>query len=280
MGRICTRREKTMHRCRHTMPSRQHPHWRNKHPLHSSHQRHRRQGRATRSAKSPRCRAAPSRYTMATAVGTEMAPRRVSTLNRSQQVYRLTQHSTAMAIAAAQVPIMAPMYTRHSSVKTSTLTTDLTVKCTATPSTSAFDSPHLILLHAVPCSKSTLKKCKSFQQSIVSVLTNICYRTQISYRVDADKGFNFSNADDAFVCQKKNHFQVTVHSQTLQTPVYVKSLDGALHKIEHFYLHFYGVKVESPTQTIKVEQSQSDRSKKSFHPVRYSNSLIPIGSIV
>jgi hypothetical protein len=28
------------------------------------------------------------------------------------------------------------------------------------------------------------------------------------YRVDADKGFNFSNADDAFVCQKKNHFQV------------------------------------------------------------------------
>ena len=29
------------------------------------------------------------------------------------------------------------------------------------------------------------------------------------YRVDADKGFNFSNADDAFVCQKKNHFQVS-----------------------------------------------------------------------
>lgn len=28
------------------------------------------------------------------------------------------------------------------------------------------------------------------------------------YRVDADKGFNFSNSDDAFVCQKKNHFQV------------------------------------------------------------------------
>lgn len=26
--------------------------------------------------------------------------------------------------------------------------------------------------------------------------------------MDADKGFNFSNADDAFVCQKKNHFQV------------------------------------------------------------------------
>lgn len=30
------------------------------------------------------------------------------------------------------------------------------------------------------------------------------------YRVDADKGFNFSNSDDAFVCQKKNHFQVKI----------------------------------------------------------------------
>ncbi len=30
------------------------------------------------------------------------------------------------------------------------------------------------------------------------------------FKVDADKGFNFSNADDAFVCQKKNHFQVNV----------------------------------------------------------------------
>lgn len=85
--------------------------------------------------------------------------------------------------------------------------------------------------------------------------------------MDADKGFNFSNADEAFVCQKKNHFQVTVHIQILANPIYVKTPDG-LHKIDNFYLHFYGVKVESPTQTIKVEQSQSDRSKKAFHPVR------------
>lgn len=90
---------------------------------------------------------------------------------------------------------------------------------------------------------------------------------QLSYRVDADKGFNFSNADEAFVCQKKNHFQVTIHIQTLSTPVYVKTPEG-LQKIDHFFLHFYGVKVESPTQSIKVEQSQSDRSKKAFHPVR------------
>lgn len=46
--------------------------------------------------------------------------------------------------------------------------------------------------------------------------------------------------------------------------------------IEHNYMmlrdavkmFFLFLKVESPTQTIKIEQSQSDRSKKPFHPVR------------
>ena len=28
------------------------------------------------------------------------------------------------------------------------------------------------------------------------------------FRVDADKGFNYSFVDEAFVCQKKNHLQV------------------------------------------------------------------------
>ncbi|GFR22083.1 myelin regulatory factor [Trichonephila clavata] len=93
-----------------------------------------------------------------------------------------------------------------------------------------------------------------------------------NYRVDADKGFNFSNADDAFVCQKKNHFQVTVHVQPIGEPRYVKTSEG-VKKIDHFFLQFNGAKVESPNQTIKVEQSQSDRSKRPFHPVRLD--LVP-----
>ncbi|XP_018568182.1 myelin regulatory factor isoform X2 [Anoplophora glabripennis] len=86
------------------------------------------------------------------------------------------------------------------------------------------------------------------------------------YRVDADKGFNFSNADDAFVCQKKNHFQITCHVQLLGEAQFVKTPEG-FQKISSFHLHFYGVKHDCPTQTIRVEQSQSDRSKKPFHPV-------------
>uniref|UniRef100_A0A7N8Y078 Myelin regulatory factor n=1 Tax=Mastacembelus armatus TaxID=205130 RepID=A0A7N8Y078_9TELE len=87
-----------------------------------------------------------------------------------------------------------------------------------------------------------------------------------TYRVDADKGFNFSLADDAFVCQKKNHFQVTVYIGMLGDPKYIKTSEG-LQPIECFYLKLNGVKVEAMNQSISVEQSQSDRSKRPFKPV-------------
>lgn len=108
------------------------------------------------------------------------------------------------------------------------------------------------------------------------------------YRVDADKGFNFSASDEAFVCQKKNHFQVTCHTQlstatgqvmgvtsptaaaaVTPTPfnvIFVRTQNG-LEKVRNFCLHFYGVKFEAPRHKIRVEQSQSDRSKKVFNPV-------------
>ncbi|CAG5115727.1 unnamed protein product, partial [Candidula unifasciata] len=87
------------------------------------------------------------------------------------------------------------------------------------------------------------------------------------YRVDADKGFNFSVPDEAFVCQKKNHFQVTVHMRLHGNAKYIRTTEG-VKKMENYYLHFYGIKMESQNQHIKIEQSQSDRSKKSFHPVK------------
>ncbi|CAG9135137.1 unnamed protein product [Plutella xylostella] len=87
-----------------------------------------------------------------------------------------------------------------------------------------------------------------------------------SYVVGADKGFNFSQIDEAFVCQKKNHFQVTCQLQMAGDAHYVKTAEG-FKKISSFFLHFYGVKAEDPSQEVRVEQSQSDRTKKPFHPV-------------
>nr|XP_006815766.1 PREDICTED: myelin regulatory factor-like [Saccoglossus kowalevskii] len=88
-----------------------------------------------------------------------------------------------------------------------------------------------------------------------------------TYKTEADKGFNFSVPDDSFVCQKKNHFQVTSHIGLIGNPKYIR-VDGELKPIDSFYLHLFGVKVESTESVIKVEQSQSDRSKKPFYPVK------------
>lgn len=89
----------------------------------------------------------------------------------------------------------------------------------------------------------------------------------IGYQVVTDKGFNFSPADEAFICQKKNHFQITIHIQLWGSPKFVKTQMG-LKPIEMFYLKAFGVKVEATNQIIAIEQSQADRSKKIFNPVK------------
>nr|XP_026242433.1 myelin regulatory factor-like protein [Urocitellus parryii] len=89
----------------------------------------------------------------------------------------------------------------------------------------------------------------------------------VGYQVVTDKGFNFSPADEAFVCQKKNHFQITIHIQVWGSPKFVKTQMG-LKPIEMFYLKAFGIKVEATNQIIAIEQSQADRSKKVFNPVK------------
>lgn len=89
-----------------------------------------------------------------------------------------------------------------------------------------------------------------------------------SFRVEADKGFNFAVADDAFVCQKKNHFQVTVHIGVTAQPSYVQLENGVKAAVNSFHLYLRGIKVEAINSNIRVEQSQADRSKKEFQPVR------------
>ncbi|XP_054255794.1 myelin regulatory factor-like protein [Indicator indicator] len=89
----------------------------------------------------------------------------------------------------------------------------------------------------------------------------------VGYHIVTDKGFNFSAADDAFVCQKKNHFQITVHIRITGHPKYIKTQLGGK-PIDKFCLKAFGIKVEAPNQTIAIEQSQSDRSKKTFSPVK------------
>ncbi|XP_041636371.1 myelin regulatory factor-like protein [Cheilinus undulatus] len=96
-----------------------------------------------------------------------------------------------------------------------------------------------------------------------------------AYHVDTDKGFIYSAADEAFVCQKKNHFQVTVHIGVAAEPQYVRTPSGP-QQVDHFQIKVFGIKLESPSHQVMIEQSQPDRSKKPFHPVRVS---LPGGKI-
>ncbi|XP_032894275.1 myelin regulatory factor-like protein [Amblyraja radiata] len=121
---------------------------------------------------------------------------------------------------------------------------------------------------SMDCGCSRLK-WNPFQPNHWAALCNNSYNElpALGYQVDADKGFNFSTVDDSYVCQKKNHFQVTVHVGLIGHPKYVKTPTG--HKpIETFFLQVFGVKAEATNQVISVEQSQSDRSKNLFNPIR------------
>ncbi|XP_075409344.1 myelin regulatory factor-like protein [Tenrec ecaudatus] len=112
-------------------------------------------------------------------------------------------------------------------------------------------------------------KWKPYQSVPWHSLVNSHYEPlpAVGYRVVTDKGFNFSPADEAFVCQKKNHFQISIHIQIWGSPKFVKTQMG-LTPIEMFYLKAFGIKVEATNQIIAIEQSQADRSKKIFNPVK------------
>ena len=71
-------------------------------------------------------------------------------------------------------------------------------------------------------------------------------------KVIADKGFNFSQVDDAFIAQKKNHFQLSCHISKEGEHELVGTETGGYNKIQYLQLNFYGVKKEAPEQKIQV----------------------------
>jgi hypothetical protein len=44
--------------------------------------------------------------------------------------------------------------------------------------------------------------------------------------VDVEKGFTYSAIDRAYVCQKKNHFQLSVNLSPLDSPTFVQPAAG------------------------------------------------------
>ena len=69
--------------------------------------------------------------------------------------------------------------------------------------------------------------------------------------------------DDAFIAQKKNHFQLScqVNIEGEHTLI---TTDLGCQKIEYFQLNFYGIKKEAPEQRIKVRFYNFDMHSNIF----------------
>ena len=67
------------------------------------------------------------------------------------------------------------------------------------------------------------------------------------FSVEADKGFNYLSYDDSFVCQKKNHFQITVRAGLSPGSVEPRFIYDAntcsAVPIDGFFVHFHGIRV-------------------------------------
>ena len=67
--------------------------------------------------------------------------------------------------------------------------------------------------------------------------------------VDANKGFSYLSHDNSFVCQKKNHFQVTVHvgvnPQSAEPRFVYNGQTDIAETIDGFYIHLHGIKVSA-----------------------------------
>ena len=92
------------------------------------------------------------------------------------------------------------------------------------------------------------------------------------YHVDTDKGFNYSSADEAFVCQKKNHFQVTVHVRMEGDPKFVKTPKGPA-PIDSFHVNVFGMKV----RTVKSKPKSKVASSKHLDVNSFFYSLSKVG---
>ena len=109
-----------------------------------------------------------------------------------------------------------------------------------------------------------------FQQQWHGVLDE--YSRPVSnfqFKVRSDKGFTYSAVDTAFVCQRKNHFQMTVTMDMLDRPRFAQLSPGRmLQPIREVFLCVHGVKSENGSAAIPIEQAQVDRSKCVLQPVR------------
>jgi len=87
------------------------------------------------------------------------------------------------------------------------------------------------------------------------------------FTLDVEKGFVYSPVDKAFICQKKNHFQMSVKFAPIQN-AFVKLPNGKLVTADNLFLCVHGLKCENRGSVVTIEQSRRpDRTRHPLSPI-------------
>ncbi|CAB4012881.1 myelin regulatory factor-like isoform X3 [Paramuricea clavata] len=96
--------------------------------------------------------------------------------------------------------------------------------------------------------------------------------TNPSIVVACDKGLTFSPAESVFICQKKNHFQISLNLEITSDSQTLVQVEDVYQSVISYKVHLYAIKAESPHKKITMEQSTADRSKRPYSPVSETTS--------
>ncbi|XP_028407921.1 myelin regulatory factor-like [Dendronephthya gigantea] len=76
-------------------------------------------------------------------------------------------------------------------------------------------------------------------------------------------------AESVFICQKKNHFQISLNLEISADSQTVVQVENAYQPVICYKVHLYAIKAESAQKKITMEQSTADRTKRPYTPVRF-----------
>ena len=94
------------------------------------------------------------------------------------------------------------------------------------------------------------------------------------YKVDADKGFHYSEIFESYISQRKNHFQITIQVLVHALVKYVRAHEQ-YYEIDHYQLEIYAIKNEDKSERIEIHQSnKGDRRHLKYMPIEFK-ALLP-----
>ena len=84
----------------------------------------------------------------------------------------------------------------------------------------------------------------------------------------ADKGFSYAENLNVYICQRKNHFQITAQTLVDKVPKYFYA-ENRFQLIDHYKLNIHAIKSEQKSEFVEIRQSKStDRKHFKYEPLR------------